>query len=222
MSEQEMGKCSVCGKDGTMRLSTPGGKETPPLCPACFDKALKKARDKVLNEKAPAKKGEIKYWTAPAEVVALMSEVLDECHEDLSAVDVGIALLFRDPPKATGNRTELAQTRRVPEHLRELCGGYDFVTVISAKPWDDMRPARRCALLDHELQHIEVVKKKDGSWKLAMRRHDVGDFVDIIRRRGFWMESEPVKEMFQKVLFAESEPAESPKAKKGRKEEAAA
>jgi len=166
-------------------------------------------------------KEETRFWVAPDEVAQMASDIMDAHHEGLVNAGVGIVFLFRDPPKESQGRTELGCVKRIPEHLRTFCDDCEFAIIIASKPWDDMPPARRAALLDHELQHIVATKKKDGTWKLSTRKHDLGDFVDVIQRRGFWAESDPVKQMFQKVLFAEAKPAEPPEAKKGKKGEAA-
>lgn len=70
---------------------------------------------------------------------------------------------------------------RVPDYLITLDASY-------CRQCDD---AEFCALVEHELYHIGQVQgafglefKKDGSPKIAIRGHDVEEFVGVVRRYG--------------------------------------
>lgn len=62
--------------------------------------------------------------------------------------------------------------------------GYDFAIWAREHFWDDFNEDLRRALVLHELLHIEVKHNDKGEIKLATRKHDVEDFVDVARQYG--------------------------------------
>lgn len=62
--------------------------------------------------------------------------------------------------------------------------GYDFAIWIRKHFWNQWDADIRRAAVLHELLHIEVKRDKDGQARPAVRKHDVEDFVDVVRQYG--------------------------------------
>lgn len=72
---------------------------------------------------------------------------------------------------------------KAPKLWRDVTG-IDVVIWARKHFWDQFGIDLRRALVLHELLHIEVKRDKDGAAKIALRKHDVEDFVDIARKYG--------------------------------------
>lgn len=65
--------------------------------------------------------------------------------------------------------------------------GLDFFVIEIAKDvWDEIPPAQREALVDHELSHCGLKTDKQGNVNLTMLRHEVEEFSGVLRRHGMW------------------------------------
>lgn len=62
--------------------------------------------------------------------------------------------------------------------------GYDVAIWIRGYWWDKWDARTREAALLHELSHVEVKRTKDGQAKVAIRKHDVEDFVAVAKLYG--------------------------------------
>lgn len=140
------------------------------------------------------------YDQAPDEVRDRVIALIKRYHPELEKVQIRIDLLMAS--------TDSDETAAV------TCGGYpayavvkilgpkeramdrgDAEIVIDRDEYEAMDAAKRDALLDHELYHLEVKRDKNGRPKmddhqrpcLKMRKHDfqVGWFHEIARRHGF-------------------------------------
>jgi hypothetical protein len=85
------------------------------------------------------------------------------------------------------------QRGRAEQQLTEWFGYLPrFLITIDAAFWTQATDADRCALVEHELYHCgheldefgEPKYGKDGAPKLAIRGHDVEEFVGVVRRYG--------------------------------------
>lgn len=99
-----------------------------------------------------------------ADVTAMLAKALAQWHPDLRALGVRVQILFAasdtDAPAVKhGGYPALATVRIVPLKDR-LTKGYDAEMLVCRESWGDMTGAQRMALLDHELSHIEPVKKE--------------------------------------------------------------
>lgn len=62
-----------------------------------------------------------------------------------------------------------------------------FVVEIAEDEWKQMGPAARRALVDHELCHLTVdFDEETNTLTLAIRGHDVEEFVEVVERHGIW------------------------------------
>ena len=62
--------------------------------------------------------------------------------------------------------------------------GYDVAIWVREAIWKKLDEGERRGVLLHELLHVEVTRDKDDQPKLAIRKHDVEDFTDVIRYYG--------------------------------------
>lgn len=146
--------------------------------------------------------------------VSILSRVVADWHKDLAAVESRVQILFAsaDPedesPKAPvkhGGYPARA-TIRVISTKDRLVKGYDAEMLVDRDWWGGASEARKVALLDHELSHLEVVTKtrRDrepgepldtsdvvfddlGRPKLRLKKADAQPsdlFLDVIARHG--------------------------------------
>lgn len=136
------------------------------------------------------------YDKANSDVTQLVKAVAAEFHAELVRYEVSIDVLMANNPDGDavthGGYPAQAKIRIVS--LKDRAKGCkDAELIIDESNWRDLTDEQRRALIDHELQHLEV-KFKDGGValddlgrpKLSMRKHDwqMGWFDVIARRHG--------------------------------------
>lgn len=123
------------------------------------------------------------------EVTDCVKRMIDAYHHELRDAEVSVQCLFAmnnesdDPAvKAPGGWPAYAVIRRVP--LKQRVAGFrDAEITIDAEKWKDLTEPQRDALIDHELEHLEVQYEGNGpgtpvqidDWgrpKLKIRQHD--------------------------------------------------
>ncbi len=128
------------------------------------------------------------YTRAP-EVAQIAWTLIQQHHPHLE--HVRIDYVWRDEAAISGGRVTLGKARRV-SGLGAFLGRSDrdsdlyeefFVVEIAADAWAGLNTDQRFALVDHELCHLGIDPIKGT---VAMRRHDVEEFVDIVDRHGLW------------------------------------
>ncbi len=135
------------------------------------------------------------YSQCPTEVTSRAEALIKKFHPDLKAAEVTIDYIFVSsdapaPLKLHGVRA-LAIVRIVSTKDRAK-GQSDAEIQIDELAYDAMTPAKRDALLDHELEHLVVKRNQQNEFaidsnnrpKLKMRPHDVdvGWFETIAQR----------------------------------------
>jgi predicted metallopeptidase len=123
-------------------------------------------------------------YTWAHEVEEIAKDLIATKHERLAAAT--IAYVFRSPPAKSHGRLVLGKARKVSglaAWLAEISptGSPFFVLEVAIEPWDQASTRRRYALVDHELCHM--VDEGEG---LAIRGHDVEEFIEVIERHGIW------------------------------------
>lgn len=140
----------------------------------------------------------------PREIAARLVETCPE-FADLKLGQPVIMFLLRGGPKMKGGKAVLAEMA-LPRFqgslapvgawlLAKVCGDLpDYICTISADWWRQATPARRAALIHHELKHCFIVLDPEGEkrfdddgnpqWGLAA--HDLEEFSDTVRRYGDW------------------------------------
>lgn len=141
----------------------------------------------------------VTYTKAPESVGDLLSDVLVRYHGELVEHEVTVGVLVahsgedRKPPvKLHGY--PCAATIRVTPYKQRVQGIEDALITLNGALWAAFTEAERAALLDHELEHLELVRDREGQVKaddqgrpkLKLRLHDwqLGGFESIAKRHG--------------------------------------
>ena len=98
------------------------------------------------------------------DAIDLLQTAMKSWHPDLAAHGVRVQLLFATsdtdaPAVRHGGYPAVATIRVVPLKDR-LTKGYDAEMLVARDEWDLFGEAHKVALLDHELSHLEVCRKK--------------------------------------------------------------
>jgi hypothetical protein len=101
--------------------------------------------------------------------------------------DAKIGFLFRKDIKRRGVIV-LAQASKVGGKLAHF-SHLDFLVEVNWMAWTTLSPARRVALLDHELSHFGRDETDKGETKYVILPHDLEEFHAIARRWGSWRAS---------------------------------
>lgn len=140
------------------------------------------------------------YRPAP-EVAEIARQLITRVTGHQELVNAPIVYVFRDEASTTRGRTVLGKARKIsglnawlshPE-LTPRPGSFSepgeyFVIEIAHDCWERLDDAQRVALVDHELSHCAVGYTEDGRMQLAMRHHDVEEFLGVLDRNGLWKE----------------------------------
>jgi hypothetical protein len=127
----------------------------------------------------------ITYEPAPPAIEALLVRTMEKCQPALHKAGVRISvLLVRREVKKEGYVHALkakgyplyakTQVTSLPDRARGLA---DAKLVIDAFAWDGLPDRRKAALLDHELQHLDLVEyrpTKRNGWLTGIRHDDLG------------------------------------------------
>lgn len=140
---------------------------------------------------------------APDGAINMVTAMMFEHHKDLHNAGVTVEVLFAsklnkdeepEPPMMVRGHQALAKISITSDDDR-LLGIADAKLVIDAVyGWDRQTEARRQAIIDHELTHLELVRDKDdqikvddhGRPKLKIRHHDweLTGFAEVCERHG--------------------------------------
>lgn len=144
------------------------------------------------------------YTPADDETIALMHEVMAAYHERLLHAGVTIGVLMAAAPvdnetgepkgnALTHNSKPAIALARIIAHRERVQGVPDGVIDLDGDKWTFFSREERAAILDHELEHFEIVVKDGvvttddgGRPKLRMKPHDfdVGWFRGPALRHG--------------------------------------
>jgi len=123
-----------------------------------------------------------------------MSRLIEKFHEELTNAKIALAWNKGWKANVDGQKT-LGKTKKASDLDRELAA-FDFVIILNQEFWEDpkTKDEQRDALLDHELCHCAVREDKDGEpmrdergrTVYRLRKHDVEEFSEVVRRHGIW------------------------------------
>jgi hypothetical protein len=142
------------------------------------------------------------------EALSLAQPLIREHHKHL--VDARILFLITDQKMKSKDRVIAGKAAKNPPLVRFLSSykdaevpsvadGYDFIITIQEDEWVVAPPARRLALLDHELSHcIQKIDARNGDYAWAVTGHDLEELFDVIERHGLEY-ARDVKEMAKVV-----------------------
>jgi hypothetical protein len=145
-----------------------------------------------------------RYEKAPAIVGQIVERMMDRYHPQLRDAGVTVAQLMAFPltdengdskgPALKYQGYTAAAVIKIIGLKERTDGRCDAELVIDGDNWDVISDEQRDALVDHELEHLELKYDKDGCLvrddldrpKLVIRKHDhqFGWFDSIVRRHG--------------------------------------
>jgi hypothetical protein len=117
-------------------------------------------------------------------VYELLGELVSAHHTELAEAAIALVWVHDVKPDCDGHMM-WGRAKKVSP-LERTFHEHDFVIQINAAVWKELPPMPRRALLDHELHHCGVKTDDDGDETYYLRKHDVEDFVPIVRRYGLW------------------------------------
>ncbi len=137
------------------------------------------------------------YQPAPPEVAERAQRLIDKYHADINWAQPKIDFIFAINPEGPaithGGYPAIGLCKIVGLKDRAMGRG-DVEIQLDQRVWDGMTEAQRDALLDHELQHIGIMRDKDDNIKtddlnrprLHCKKHDYqfGWFTCIAERHG--------------------------------------
>jgi hypothetical protein len=141
-----------------------------------------------------AAKSKVKYEIIKTdhEVYNMIGELISQFHSQLADAKIVCCWMYDIKPDKDGN-LRLGQCMKAGGVHREI-HGYDFIILLNYNVWNNVEytSEQKKAQLDHELTHADVTLDKDGEEKLdekgrpvwRVRKHDVEDFSEIIKRYG--------------------------------------
>jgi hypothetical protein len=123
-----------------------------------------------------------------------MRDLIKQYRDDLAEARIALAWCMSWKPDADG-RITIGKCRKASDLDRELME-YDFVILLHKGFWLDLKVTdnQRRALLDHELMHAAVKVGENGEPEedakgrtvYRIRKHDIEEFADTIRRHGIY------------------------------------
>lgn len=143
------------------------------------------------------------YRKADKEILALVADLVRQFHPALleAGVRVGCLMAFAPRNESTGEPRgpalkwagyPAAALVKVTSHKDRVAGLPDALICVDGDRWPEWGDARKRALLDHELEHLEVIRDEEGAVKLddcnrprlKNRPHDweIGGFESIAKR----------------------------------------
>jgi hypothetical protein len=138
------------------------------------------------------------YEPAAQETIAFIQSVMSQYHPTLKSAGVTIGAAMASGPRDKndeitgpaikhGGYRALA-TVKITSLKDRAYGLADALILIDGDEWPAMNEARRRALIDHEMEHLEYTGERDDldRPKLAMRLHDyyVSGFASVAKRHG--------------------------------------
>ena len=135
-----------------------------------------------------------KYRKASDEVVRIAEYAISMWHEELGEARIG--LLFRDEAPVTDGRITLGAAKKVSDDMKPYMP-YDFVIWVAGDYWGRLDEKQKQSLIDHELCHCSML-----GGKIAMRQHDINEFVDVLERHGVWYPKFLYPERYERAFQA--------------------
>lgn len=144
------------------------------------------------------------YKKEPADIREVVDRMVEKFHGGLHDANVKIDILGAWAATDLNGDTEAVAlklhgypcqaTMAVVSYKNRVLGGGDALLTVDIENWEELSEAEREALIDHELEHLELRTDKDGLLqrddldrpKMHIRRHDhsFGWFDSVARRHG--------------------------------------
>lgn len=142
------------------------------------------------------------YQECDSDVYDLIDDVMSKYHPDLKQQQVTVHPLYVSNEDAGGMQSVALKTRghavaaqiKITSLEQRVRGIADAQLTIDTMAWCGLNANAKRALIDHELQHLEVKRDKDsvvqiddhGRPKLKIRYHDyeLSGFLSVVERHG--------------------------------------
>lgn len=112
---------------------------------------------------------------------------LESVRQAIQEEDIRIGFLLNvkpfDPAKEEAKHDAIAKCVKAPTVWHDLTG-FDAIIWIRDFWWGLLGPDAREALVVHELLHLDVSYDEAGEVALAIRKHDLEEFGDVVRHYG--------------------------------------
>lgn len=119
------------------------------------------------------------------EYTRLGHQVMEEVPELKHLLEDDVRITFRasNRKKGSSGKATLGECIKVKDLYSEYCP-WDFFIVIYEPNCEGMTEKQMKILLEHELLHVGLEKKKDGEVRYYVVPHDYDDFRSITRKYG--------------------------------------
>lgn len=119
------------------------------------------------------------------DLMELMNEVIKEEKLDfLAGVDIMPVLVYPEISPTVAGKCS------VSNYKIKYFGRFQYLLEFSGELWDLLPIETKKVLCLHELYHINITHDKKGNTKYKIRKHDLEDFTQIIKRYGTeWLEN---------------------------------
>lgn len=144
------------------------------------------------------------YTKAQKDILQALAKTMERYHKPLRDADVSVQVLMAWPrrddngdatgPAVTHNGYPCAAKIRVLSAKDRVARGFDAEMIVDGEKWQESDARQQIAILDHELEHLELLTDAEGSVvlddgerpKLRCQRHDaqLGWFHAVARRHG--------------------------------------
>jgi len=124
----------------------------------------------------------------------IMNSLISQHHCHLAEAKIALAWREGWKPDKDGN-LHVGQCRKASDLDREL-HDYDFIILLNREVFNGVQFStdQKTAILDHELCHADVeydeegdlLRNMDGRVCYRIRRHDIEEFHQIVKRHGLW------------------------------------
>lgn len=126
----------------------------------------------------------------------LLRAVVKAHHTTLDGAEIALVYEHGIKPDCDGHLV-WGRAKKVSP-LEQSFREHDFTIILNAEVWATLPAAAKRALLDHELCHCGVKTDDAGEPTFYMRKHDLEEFEDVVRRHGLWRSG--VEDFVQKAL----------------------
>ena len=123
----------------------------------------------------------MKYEDVNQEVIRVINKVLEKHFEPILENNVVIKAFFVNERSKSNGKVVLAKISKASDRIKyftqeDAVDGCDYVLDIDKKAWKLADEEDRVRLIRHELRHIDLSLKRDGSLRMGIAPHDFEDF----------------------------------------------
>ena len=138
------------------------------------------------DESPRSEKAEAKFVLVPAgdPAYVTLGELVAAHHSTIEGAHIALVWAHDVKPDRDGHLV-WGKTRKVTA-LERTFHPHDFIIALTYTVWTTLPDVAKRALLDHELEHCASRETDDGEVVYYVKKHDLEEFVSIVRRYGLW------------------------------------